>query len=589
MIGGLAGESARDVAGTHSLGALMDVLAGRRAAQSWNLAAADSAFGTAAATDEQYAPAFFWLAQVRYWRAQPVATWQSPAVRAASNHGLGAREAVLNSALLALAGGDRPRACEIWRGLAHRDHADFAAWFSLAQCLVADSVVLPDARSPTRWRFRSSYQEALQAYETAFQLRPELCRALSDRAYASVRDQFFTRRNTIRWGRAAAPDTMSFAAYPSWDRRADTLVFRPRPHAELLTNPAMAEGALEAVNRERQRFERVALAWVASMPENADALVALAVALDLSSSPAALDTLRHALRVARTPQDSTRIAGLEVWISVRQALPGDSSSLKRAVSLAGVVLARAPSGSEAMLLSSLAALTGQAGRAAVLARDPSVLEEHRSERGIVDVAYPLLVFAALGGPDDSLRLYGSRLEGRLDRLQPDAASGPRGEWLVRAATMLFPDSLAGFVASPRDADPLLLAQEALRHGNSARARGMLASLDSARGRQGLRPGDLTFDEVYAESQLRNLLEGPEKGGAWLDSALSAVATAEPGDLADPAIAGSLARSIALRAELADRSHDPATAARWARALGILWVDADDYFQPLVRRVRRLAA
>jgi hypothetical protein len=53
-------------------------------------------------------------------------------------------------------------------------------------------------------------------------------------------------------------------------------------------------------------------------------------------------------------------------------------------------------------------------------------------------------------------------------------------------------------------------------------------------------------------------------------------------------AASLVRAMALRAELAERVGDHRTAALWAAAVVELWTGADDFFQPLVSRMRGLS-
>ncbi len=253
LLGGLGiGADSAASWDTRSLPALEAFARGQAALVRWDLSASDSAFARASELDAGYSGAFLWLALVRFWRAAPLPAWQSAAVRAAAGRvRLTAHDQAATDALLALAGNDRPRACGDWRRLTRQSRFDFSTWFSLAQCLIGDSIVLRDNQSPTGWRFRSSYQEALQSYENAFQLHPWMCRALRDRAYASVRDLFFTRRNTLRHGFAQAPDTLSFAAYPAWIPGAESLAFVPRPRADLLTSRRDALGASLAVQRER--------------------------------------------------------------------------------------------------------------------------------------------------------------------------------------------------------------------------------------------------------------------------------------------------------------------------------------------------
>jgi hypothetical protein len=76
---------------------------------------------------------------------------------------------------------------------------------------------------------------------------------------------------------------------------------------------------------------------------------------------------------------------------------------------------------------------------------------------------------------------------------------------------------------------------------------------------------------------------------FLDATLLHLFGTGPDALSDPVRAASLGRSIALRAELAAQNGDMATARRWARALEILWQDADPALQQVLRRIQRLAS
>src|SRR5258707_94698 len=66
------------------------------------------------------------------------------------------REQKLAAALLHMASGQFPAACRLYDELRHADPHDFAATFGLGECVRRDEVVVPDAHSPTGWRFRAS-------------------------------------------------------------------------------------------------------------------------------------------------------------------------------------------------------------------------------------------------------------------------------------------------------------------------------------------------------------------------------------------------------------------------------------------------
>jgi hypothetical protein len=102
------------------------------------------------------------------------------------------------------------------------------------------------------------------------------------------------------------------------------------------------------------------------------------------------------------------------------------------------------------------------------------------------------------------------------------------------------------------------------------------------------PAAISFDGVYPEAALLSRLGNDAEAIAWLDPALQALPATGPLALANPAAAGTFVRAMALRAELAARVGDSVTARRWARAVEILWSNADEFLQPVVTRARTLS-
>jgi len=312
-------ETSLSPVGTTSAPARQAYLRGREAIEAWNLPDADTSFADAARRDPRFAEALLWLGQVRSWSGRPAISWQSAAERAAAGReGLSAHDRLLSDALLALSRGDSPRACGILAQLTRLNEHDFAAWYALGNCLSRDSVVLRNGRSRSGWSFRSSYHQATRAYERAFQIQPSIHRSLRGGSFAFVRKLLFTSGNALRYGRSAIPDTISFAASPSWE--GDTLAFVPYPQSSMFSAAGMTSPKTAlAIRRERERFRQIATAWATEFPGSADALEALAVALELLGDPAALDTLRRSRAQATSGRDQARIAGAEVWMRVRLA------------------------------------------------------------------------------------------------------------------------------------------------------------------------------------------------------------------------------------------------------------------------------
>jgi tetratricopeptide (TPR) repeat protein len=591
LLFGEAGPGARldRLTGTTSRPARQAFAMGLDSVNSWNLTAADSAFNAATQYDPQYPVALLWLALVRSWNGAPFATWQSAAERAAARRErLTSRDQLLSDALLAIGRGDVGRACRLWERMTAIEPRDFAVWYGLANCLSGDRAVRRDVASPSGWAFRSSYFRATKAYQRAFQLLPAIHKALSAGSYASVRRLLLTSGSALRSGQAVPPDTLAFAAYPSW--QSDTLAFVPHPE-RLFAGPAVVpETMVLAVRRERELFHDMATAWVSAFPESAQAMEALALSLELLGNPAALDTLRRARALATTPEERVRLAGTQVWMRVKFSLPSDSAGLRAAWILADSLLqlAAPPTARQPLLLTSLAALTGRAHLAAELSRRPEVVAEWEVPAPIVKTGGPLLAYAALGGPVDSVRALEREVDSVIDirlvgRIQHEA----RMQWLGRPAALAFPHyrfrSLAKLVGG---GNYLVNAEAAFLRGDTTTVRRVFADLQAARRSAPVQ--DLTFDALYPEAWLLGSLGDPRAAIAWLDPTLGSLSASAPQAFVNPANAGALVQAMVLRADLAEKAGDHGTAARWARAVIVLWRDADPFLQPVVRRMDRLA-
>jgi len=573
--------------GTRSFPARQAHIRGVAAVRLWDLASADSAFAAATQYDPEYAEAHLWLAQVRFWSDNLVATWRSSAERAAAARGrLSSRDQALSDALLALGRGETERACGMWDRLTRKEPYDFAAWYGLAKCLGEDKAVVRDGATASGWRFRSSHYQATKAYERAFELLPSIHKGLTEGSYESARRLLLTQYSAVQFGRAVPPDTTTFVAYPSW--QGDTLSFVPYPIRRFKGPEVVPAGMRLAVHHERELFHDIATAWVAAFPQSPDAVEALAISLGLLEDPAALDTLRRARSLATTAEQRTRLGGDEVWMRVKFSVPSDLAGVHAARALADSLLhgGRSPNGLEPLVLLSLAALTGRAGLAAGLSRHPAVLADWDVPGPLTNTAGPLRVFAALGGPLDSLGELEQRTDAVIDRrfvmpLQQQA----RMDWLSRPAALAFPSyrfrSLEKLVGG---GNYLLDAEAALLRGDTAVIRRTFTDLEAARRST---PAAITLDALYPETWLLAQQGDVRRAIEWLDPTLTALPASDPETFLDPANAGALVQAIALRAELAERVGDQVNARRWAAVVTTLWSDADPFLEPVVRRMRRL--
>jgi len=170
--------------GTHLVAAWQAYDSGHVALTRWDLPAAAQHFATAVSLDPGYGLAHMWLAQTESWNGLPADVWRDHALA-----GLGAdpplalhdREWAL--ALAALAESRFPEACDRYEAMLRRDSLDFRGWYGRAECRARDHLVVQDAKSPSGWRFRSSYQGAISDYRKALTLVPSSHRAFKGAAF----------------------------------------------------------------------------------------------------------------------------------------------------------------------------------------------------------------------------------------------------------------------------------------------------------------------------------------------------------------------------------------------------------------------
>lgn len=551
--------------------------AGRGFIRSWELPRADSAFARAGRADPGFVEASLWLGLVRQWqRADPV-RWRPFAEQAmAGRASLGAREQRMTDALHAAAQNDGSVACAKWRELTTLDPRDYLSWFSSALCQMRDTVVVADPASPSRWRFRTSYNSGLQALYRAVRLAPVLLRSFRPGATAELRGLLMVNRNQVRLGRDGRTGE-AFLGNPAWT--GDSLAFVPYSNREAQTADHRSAGAADAaLSHQRDALRELTLLWTEAYPDDPAAVEALAVAMDLTGRREAQDTLSRALSLAAEPADRLRLATTLVWLKFKNALPDDAEGIRAAVRLADSLLAALDTEIPGAPLAGacLAALTGRADLAAKLLRHPDVTRAWGVPPSLAAAAPSLLAYAALGGPVDSIRRYGAATGQAVGELRLESERGQaRLEWLARAATLAFPLSgIPGLDGLQGAGDLLLDAQSAMTRHDTLTASRLLDLL--VRPMRTIRPSERSLDAVVPEALLFLQLGRPDVAEGWLAAPLDAAA-AIPTDLfSDPAITASLGRAMALRVRLAAARGDTSTANRWAGPLRLLWSEADPF-------------
>ncbi|HTH64487.1 MAG TPA: serine/threonine-protein kinase [Gemmatimonadales bacterium] len=580
-------EDTRALSGTRSFPAQQSFALGQLALDTWNLVYADSAFAAAVKFDAAYAQANLWLALVRAWSGAEAARWQIAAEQALlGRERLTESERGMADAVVLQARGDIGRACPQWQFLTRREPLAYAAWYGYAQCLRSDSVVVPDRFSLSGWRFRGSYQQAVRGYQRAFELRPAILSGFRVGNYQELRVLLMTDAPRLVPGRAAPPDTSTFYARPMWV--GDSLVLVPyrATISKGLIRPWDSRLVQSAVQHERMLFHDIAVTWVTAFPRSAQAMEALAVALEMLDLPASMDTLRRARTLAVTPDERMSTAAAEVWMQVKLGTPSSPWRLSQAKALADSILGDSSQAiRDSRTLVYLAALTGRARLAASLVHRVS-REGQWVPPSFVSVP-SLLVYGSLGGPLDSVRA----LAQEVDKVLTDPSLPRRDDlsfewvvWTARFAALLepFPPIERGQVKG----DYLVDAIVSSTRGDTQSVRGTLDRLRQSR--RAIPPVDLAIDALYPEAILFIRLHDDKGAIAWLDPKLNSLRQSAPGTFDSPPRPGALVNAMALRAELAARSGDVSNARRWAEAVSILWSDADDFLQPLVLRMRRLA-
>jgi tetratricopeptide (TPR) repeat protein len=593
--GDVSDESTTSASGTNRVGAWRAFTRGRTALGRWDLSAATRELRAALALDPQYAQAQLWLAQGLAWsRPEHPEEWRSDALRAASlSASMSPTDSLFASGVAHLASEDFPAACDAYRRARTREPRSELPWFGIGQCQAMDSAVVRDARSPSGWRFRSSYHSAALAYDSA------LARTSGAPAFAFDRylRLLFAESFRVRQGRLASSDTIRFLAHPSID--ADTLAFVPYPSAKVA---ASAPGTLPAtfalaLSRNADRLGERFQEWVRRAPSSPDALAALAYAQEVrgefeareGGGLAALGTLRSAVRASRDTMQRIRLS----TNIVRVLLKDERYAAAHAVADSLLAANPNPSQAQADYLAGIAALVGEVGRTeqllAIASSAPDALPHGPYPRAVTTAVARLTANAALGVCDSRLPSLVQDVEQLVDRyVEPERRAAVRTQLLAR------PLSLAVPCLGPSIAERVLGATGRLGLMQRALARGdrstVVANFDTlARMRRVDRVGDITLETTYQEAWILLAMRDTAGAQRQLCAPLSALPTLGTRLIRDVPQAASVGRALALCAQVAARRGDAASARHWAQAAAMLWSTADAPLRPMLADMKNLAA
>jgi tetratricopeptide (TPR) repeat protein len=545
---------------TTVLPAMQSFTRGIAAVDEWNFAEADSQFAAAIVADPQYRRAYLWQAQVRFWQRANPEQWAPLAAKALGDTArLPLRDVRLAVALAALGSGKYEQACAAYDTLRLRNDNDFAAWFGLGRCRDLDFRIVPDSRSPTGWRYLSSYADAVAAYQKAFEVLSLSHVSLERGAFEPLRELLFMRPSKLQLAIPPAGTKESFVGRLDWE--GGKPVLRPVPMSLISAgDPAgVPAGMRRAIASQQELFATIAQAWSTALPGSAGAKEAVAVALEMRGDRSALDTLRVARARATDSEARLRLASAEVVMRLKLLRPADSNEVLAIRGLADSLLGShpRPSDRDVPFLTPLAAVTGRCERLRQLLMQAPFSSPRGVPRDALSDADALVASATLGCAVNhavELRRIWNRIE------STSAPPGTAAGLLLRAAHALEGRDSAITATFAQTGSYLLAAQQASIRGQHAASRAILNRVDSARARTG--HDDISPGATYLEARVQLQMGDSSGAMARLDRGLDRLAFVTPGMLNKPVEMAGLMRVMALRG------------GQWLSVRRMLWSNAD---------------
>lgn len=573
--------------GSRSLPAIQAFARGQAALDDWDLEVADSAFQAAGTYEPDFARAHLRLAQIRAWQNQPSSAWGTIAERAvALSPQLDDRERRLARALVLLADGAYEEACGEYATLANRNDHDFAAWFGRGQCETMNTVVDPDRRSPSGFRFRMSAQRAMHAYARAFEILPSVHRGYDRGAFERLRVLLMLSRSVVPgygvdgslfYGRLGlVNDTLVLVPYP-W-----RVVSRGKPNS-------VPPGFARALRQRRAEFRRIVSQWSAAFPRSSGTKYAVALSLELLGDPAAIDTVRVARTLATDRTRRVRLGADQATLMLKFGVPDRPELLRGARALGDSLLSRPnATAQEASALVPIAILMGRCHAADSLTRQAAAppVDAGRIPRRLDIEAQTHLIDVVLGCPIEAptmtLRALAAAITRERDALPARAGAHLDALLLYRPALFALDSEILARVAQSANTQLIRAALYAARHQRS-RAIALLDSSDAAA------PAQFTPDIGLAKTRLWLALGDTARATRLLDQLLRAdLGEAEPETLAEAGNAAALISALVLRADLAFAAGDTAARRQWASLSADLLASADPVLLPVAQRMRRYA-
>ena len=562
---------------TNSFAAWTDYNAGHEALAAWDLKTAEQKFAAARLEDPAFPLPHLWLAQIGSWLAPDKPNeWGESARRAAgAANVLNGKSKLMAAALMSLAAGSYPTACERYAQITQADSTSFVGWYGLGECQALDSLVIPSTKSPSTWAFRTSTPRAAEAYMRALSIEPG---AHIIFPFERLTNLLPVAASRPRVGHNAGPNPTFFAALPSIDRTADTLAFVPYPRSQFAALPTSAMASSNrALERNTERLAEFAATWTQQRPAEPAAFEALADMLDASgeifaargSRMSALEAITQARRLAAREDQQLRTAVKEVWIRFKRGEFATARTLADSILAAKKPLSEA----DARNLLGLAALTGNVTRTADLARDYRwyVTPSRSIPPAVAAPAARLFAFALFGSCDLSdwqtlRRDLNSAIDSYVEAREAEAI---RADLLNRPLILMSPCTAGQSALEIRDnRSRLVLMQQAFGRRDTRTLRALLDTVAEVSKMQ--RPGDVSPDYIYQQAWLRAAIGDTARAERLLDRTLNGLSGVSTATLQEPAAAAGIIRAMRLRVNLANATGDSQNETKWANAANAMW-------------------
>ncbi|MFN8651819.1 MAG: serine/threonine-protein kinase [Gemmatimonadales bacterium] len=539
-------ENAAEALGAKSLEAYRIYQRGDSALDRWNLPLARRYYREALDLDPPYPNANLKLAIVGEWLDESQDSWRPFAERAlATKQRLSKANRLMAEGLVHL-GNDDPAACGSFRAVLALDSLDFGGWYGLGQCLLTDRRLVRDAASPSGYRFLASYTEGMAALTRALTVVPASHLAFGGAALQKIAHTLVTEPDLVRLG--VTPDTQVYLAFP--ELRGDSTVFIPWPASEAASDRPPPATWLQAMQAGRERLLQVTSAWLRQFPESRPALTSHALALELARQvdgpgESALKVLER-LRAAPEGATDVSLAKLHVRLLLK------SGRVTAARALAESVLAVPPTEEDDGLThAGLAALIGRKDRAADLMAQ--WYQEAMSTSDDRPITLPvavrrdvqrLLVYAAFGEPEDSIRLIEKRIRAGITSAVPATERGDHLDAaLLKAGVLAYPiieyRSVGGYIFAQVERDLRLSQRDSARLRLQGLHRGVPDAILAGY------PADFSL----LEARLWLMLGDSARAASRLDLVFRAPAEWNTALFRTPTEAASIGRMMRLRAQL----------------------------------------